>query len=74
MSKVVEVGRNIRLAEDPKLRHWYRTWVDEINDLLWEIDLKLKGEGNEKIVIFNNKTLMQHGMDYVRQNDNDIKY
>ena len=42
-------------------------WWDK--EPLWKRDITLKGEENEKILISNNKTLMQHAMDYVQQND-----
>ena len=46
--QVVEAGRSMKLGEYLKLSHCHRTWVDEINDLLWERDLHLKGKENEK--------------------------
>ena len=63
----------MRLGEDPKLRCWHRTWVDEMNNLSWERDLKLKGEENEKTLMSNNKTLMQCAADCVYQNDKDVE-
>ena len=45
--QVVDAGRNTSLGENPKSRHWHRTWVDETNDLLWKRDVALKGEENE---------------------------
>ena len=69
--QVVEAGQNIKLVENPNLRHWHKTWVDEINDILWKRHTTIKGEENEKIVMSNNKTLMQHAMDYIQQNDNE---
>ena len=30
----IEVGRRIKLGENPKYRYWKKTWIDEINDEL----------------------------------------
>ena len=44
-----------------------------MNDILWERGLKLKEEENEQIVMSNNKTLMQHAIDYVHQTHKAIE-
>ena len=44
-----------------------------MNDLLWEIGLKLKGEVNEQTVASNKKILMQHAMDCVHQTHQAIE-
>ena len=36
-----------RLGENHNLRHWHKTWVDEINNILWKRCVTLKGEENE---------------------------
>ena len=71
--QVVEAGRNIRLGENPKLRHLNKTWVDEINDLLWKRDIALKGEENKRIITSDNKTLMQCAIDYAQQKNKDLE-
>ena len=61
--QLVEAGRKIRLGENPKLRHWHKTWFDETNDLLWKTHIALKGEENERTVMSDNKTPIQYAID-----------
>ena len=32
----IEAGRNIRLGENPKMRYWKKTWIDEVSEELWK--------------------------------------
>ena len=29
-----EVGRVVQLAEDPTIRHWKSTWIDEVSNTM----------------------------------------
>ena len=38
--QIVKVGRFLELGEDPKRRYQKRTWIDEINDELWNRNMR----------------------------------
>ena len=63
--QIVEAGRFLELGEDPKRRYWKRTWIDEINNELWNRNMRLRYPNEDKKKRIKNKTLMEYTVEYV---------
>ena len=63
----IEASRNITIGENSELRYWKETWIDEVNDLLWEQKLRLESPSEESFFDTKNKTVIEYTIDYVER-------
>ena len=44
----IKIGRKVNLGQNPELRCWRKTWIDEVSDELQKRQLRLESQGEHK--------------------------
>ena len=65
----IEAGRNIRLGENPKMRYWKKTWIDEVSEELWKRQATFQTSVEQRKQRTKNKTVMEYAIEYVNLYD-----
>ena len=64
----IEAGRNCTIGEDSKNVYWKETWIDEVNQLLWQRKMSIVRNPRENLYSTSNKTIMEYAIQYVESN------
>lgn len=57
----------MQMGQNPELRYWKTTWIDEVSDELWKRRIRLETHGINEARCTKIKTAMEHAMQHVEQ-------
>ena len=69
----VEAGREINIPYDPQEQYWQKLWIDEVNDVFFERNIRLYDHDARILKITSNETIMDMARRYVQVKHMDVK-
>ena len=69
----IEAGREISIPYDPQECYWQKLWIDEVNDLFFEWNIKLYDNHVRIPKITSNETIIDMARRYIQVKHMDEK-